>query len=212
MRRKYNNVNDLSNGNYSVGNEIIYNTEILKSNLCNYNNACILVKGDITVTAAPALQVAFKNCATFSNCFTKIDGTIIDDAEDLDLVMPMYNTIEYSSTYSETTESLWFYSQDETTNLNADIANTNGFKLSKYKTKLLGNTELMKQTKFQKNSAIAVALKSLSNFWRSLKMPLINCKIELILKWTKYCVLSAAGNDNENDNDNIIFTIKNTKL
>ena len=56
-------------------------------------------------------------------------------------------------------------------------------------------------------------LKHLSNFWISLEMPLINCKVELKLKWTKYCVLSAAGADvNGNDNDNIIFTIKDTKL
>ena len=57
-----------------------------------------------------------------------IDGTTIDDAEDLDLVIPMYNLIEYSSNYSETTESLWFYSKDEGTNFNADIAHTNNFK------------------------------------------------------------------------------------
>ena len=96
VRRKWNIVNDNSKANYNVGNEIIYNTEVLKSNLCDYNNAYILVRGDITVKAAPATQVAFKNCAPFTKCITKIDGTTIDDAKDLDLVMPMYNLIEYS--------------------------------------------------------------------------------------------------------------------
>ena len=92
-------------------NEIAYNTEISKSNLCDYYDAYILVRGDINVVAAPATQVAFTNCAPFTKCIKNIDETTIDDAEHLDLVMPIYNLIEYSSNYSETTGSLWFYSQ-----------------------------------------------------------------------------------------------------
>ena len=77
-------------------------TEVLKSNLCNYKDAYILVRGDITAAAGHATQVAFKNCAPFTNCMTKINGTTIDDAEDLlDLVMSMYNLIECISNYSE---------------------------------------------------------------------------------------------------------------
>ena len=86
---KRNIVNDNSKSNYDARNEITYNTEILKSNLCDYNNAYIFVRGDITVVATPATQVAFKNCAPFTKCITKIDETTIDDAEDLDLVMPI---------------------------------------------------------------------------------------------------------------------------
>ena len=71
---------------------------------------------------------------------TKIDGKTVDDAEDLDLVMPMYNLIEYSSNYSETTASLWFYSKDESTDFITDIVYNNNFKSFKYKAKLLGNT------------------------------------------------------------------------
>ena len=89
----------------------------------------------------------------------------------------------------------------------------------KYKTKLLGNTVANsapnQSNGILKNATILVPLKYLSNFWRSLEMPLINCKIDLKLKWMKYCVLSANGNDNVNDNDNankITFTIKDTKL
>ena len=106
--RKWNIVNDHLNANYGIGNEIIYHAEVLKSNLCDYNDAYILVRMDIIVTVAPATQVAFKNCAPFTKCITiiKVDGTTIDDAEDLDLVMRMYNLIEYSSNYYETTESL----------------------------------------------------------------------------------------------------------
>ena len=86
------------------------------------------------------MQVAFKNCTPFTKCIRKIDGTKIRDFEDLDLVMPMYNLIEYSSKYSETTGGLWFYSKDEATDFNPDIANTNNFKSFMYKAKSFENT------------------------------------------------------------------------
>ena len=92
VARKWNIVSDQSNANYNVKNEIIYNTEVSKSNLCDYNDACILVRGDITI--------AGRNLAT-EVAFTKTGVTTIDDAEDLDLVMAMYNLIEYSSNYSD---------------------------------------------------------------------------------------------------------------
>ena len=100
--------------------------------------------------------------------------------------MPMYNLIEYSSSYSETTGSLWFYSKNEAARFNANVANDNNFKSFKYKAKLLGNTEADRVNAILKNAEIAVPLKYLSNFWRSLEMSLINCKVELKLKWTKY--------------------------
>ena len=103
MARKWNIVNDNSKANYDAGNKITYNTEVLKSNLCDYNDAYILVRGGITVVAAPATLVPFKNCTPFTKCIKKIDEKTINDAEDLDLVMAMYSLIEYSSNYSETT-------------------------------------------------------------------------------------------------------------
>ena len=181
LTRKLNIGNDNSKSNYDASNEFTYNTEILKSNLCDYNDAYILVRGAITVVAAPATQVAFKDCAPFSKCITKIDETTIDDAEDLDLVMPMYNLIEYGSNCSETTGSLWFYSKDEATNFNADIVHDNNFKSFEYLAKLLGNTAAQADNAANgilKNATIAVPLKYLTNFWRSLEMPLINCKVE----------------------------------
>ena len=214
LTRKWNIVNDRSNANCDVRNEIIFNTEVLKSNLCDNNDAYILVRGDITVTAAAVTQVSFKNCILFTKCITKIGGTTTDDAEDLDLIMPMYNLIECSSNYSETTESLWFYSKDELTDFNNNIANTNDFKSFKYKAKSLGNTEAQPNPNHTngilKNATVALPLKYLSNFWKSLEMPFINCKIEVKLKWAKYCVLSANGNDKDDNNN--IFTIKDTKL
>ena len=87
-----------------------------------------------------AARVAFKNCASFIKCIIKIDGTTIDDAKNLDLVMQMYNLLEYSSNYSDTTGSLWFYSKDKATNFNTNIVDANNFKSFKYKTKLIGST------------------------------------------------------------------------
>ena len=158
-----------------------------------------------------------KNCAPFTKCITKIDEAKIDDAEDL--VMPMYNLIEYSSNYSETTWSLWFYFKDEATNCNANIANDDDFKSFKDKVKLLGNTATQPDPNaangILRNAIIAVPLKYLRNFWRSLERPLINCKVELKLRWTKHCVWPVAGTDNpngDNDDNKFFFTIKYTKL
>ena len=89
VTKKWNIVNDNWKTKYNTASEITYNTEISKSNLCDYNDAYVLVTDNITVVAAPAKQVAFKNCAPFTKCITKIYETTIDDAEDLHLVMPM---------------------------------------------------------------------------------------------------------------------------
>ena len=103
-----------------------------------------------------------------------------DDVEDLHLVMLKYNLAEYNSNYSETTEILWFYSKDEAINFKSD-----NFKSFIYNAKLLGSTAAQPlpnaANRLLKNGAIAVLLKYLSNFWRSLEMPLINCKVELNL-------------------------------
>ena len=134
-KRKWNIAIDNSKANYDVVNEITYNTEVLKSNR-DCNDAYILLRGNVTIIGHQVTQVAFKNCAPFTKCVTKITGTTIDDAEDLDLVMPMYNLIEYSSNYSETTGSLRFCSKGEATRFNIDIVNDNHFKSFMYMAKL----------------------------------------------------------------------------
>ena len=92
LTRNWNIVKDQSNTNYSVGNEILNSTEVLKSKLCNYNNAYMLVSDYITVIGPNLVtQVTFTNCVPFFENITKIDGVTIDDAEDLDLDMSMYN-------------------------------------------------------------------------------------------------------------------------
>ena len=99
--------NDLSAENYAVGNEIIYCTEVLKLDFCDYIlHAYILLRGDITIMGQNnATQVAFEDCAPFIKSIPKIDETAIDDAEDLDLVMPMYNLLKCSWNYFNTTGS-----------------------------------------------------------------------------------------------------------
>ena len=94
MAAKRNIVNDNSKANFNAGNEIIFNTEFLKSYLCDYTDVYILVRGDTTATAALLTQVAFKNFAPFTKYSTEIDETTIDDAENLDFVMKMYNLIK----------------------------------------------------------------------------------------------------------------------
>ena len=85
LTRKWNIVNDTSKLNYDA--------DVLKSNFCDYNDYQILVRGDITVAAADATQVAYKNCLRFTKCIKKIDGTTMDGGKDLDLVIPVYNFI-----------------------------------------------------------------------------------------------------------------------
>ena len=166
MTRKWKIVNDQSNANYDVGNKAIYNLKVLKSNLCGYNDAYILVGGNITIIELQETQVAFKNCPLFPKCVTKIDGTTTNDAEDLDSVMWMDNVIEYSSNYSQQQE-LYFYSKDEANYLTADTGNTSNFESFMYKDKLLEVTLADGDNKIFKNATI-VWSKDLSNFWRSL--------------------------------------------
>ena len=109
-------INDDIRGAYSPNKQIRFKTAMLRSSLCDYSDAYILVKGNITVnnTAADGAaaanntnkKVIFKNCAPFTNCISKINNTEIDNAECIDIVMPMYNLIEYSDNYSKTYGSL----------------------------------------------------------------------------------------------------------
>ena len=97
VTKEWNIVNDQSNANFNVGNEIICNTEVLNSIVGNTMIPCILVGVDNTVVTVPATQVAFKKCTLFTNCITKIGRTTLKDAEDLELVMLMHVLLEYSS-------------------------------------------------------------------------------------------------------------------
>ena len=117
ITKKWIEVDDQSGGNYIVNKEIRNKTPMLRSDLCNFNDVYIVVKGIITVTepdnAKRNKEVAFKNNAPFINCISKINDVKIDNAKDLDVVMPMYNLLEYSKSYRKTTGSFWNYYRDE---------------------------------------------------------------------------------------------------
>ena len=109
-------------GIYSKDIQIKFKTSMLKSSLCDYSDAYILFKGTITIAPAPPpaanpnknnKEVVFRNCAPFTDCISKIKNTQIDNAKDIDVVMPMFNLIEYSDNYSKTSGSLWEYFRDE---------------------------------------------------------------------------------------------------
>ena len=152
---EYIKVNSLLNM-YNENKSIRFKTPMLRSNLCDYSDAYILVKGTITVTA-PGVNnnannirdkrnrpVTLKNDAPFVSCITRINGELIEDADDLDIVMPMYNLLEYSKNYRKTIGSLYNYYRDELSNDNDNInfrnikvVDSNSFK---YKNKIIGNT------------------------------------------------------------------------
>ena len=117
-------INDDSRGTYNVNSQIKFKTTMLKSSLFDYSDSYILVKGTITITGAGAdaaarqtderdKGVAFKNCAPFTNCISEINNTQVDNAKDIDIIMTMYNLIEYSDNYAKTSGSLWQYFRDE---------------------------------------------------------------------------------------------------
>ena len=144
-------INDESRGNYA-NSDIRFKTTMLRSNLCDYADSYILVKGTITITgagdAAAARQaderdkgVTFKNCAPFVKCISIINNTEIDNDKDIDIVMPMYNLIEYSDNYSKTSGTLWQYYKDDP---NDNIADSESFK---YKVNITGKTSINENTK-----------------------------------------------------------------
>ena len=139
VTKKWIEVYDQSGGNYNVNKEIRIKKSMLRSDLCGFNDAYIAVKGTITVNnpdnAKRNKAVTFKNNAPFINCISKINGVKIDNAEDLDVVMPMYNLLEYSKNYRKTTGSLWNYYRDEPSNPLSP--NSESFN---YKANITGNT------------------------------------------------------------------------
>ena len=177
---------------------IKFDTKVIKPNLCDYSDAYILVTGDIE-NKADGAKVCFKNCASFTKCTIDIYDEPVEEANNLDIIMPMYNLLEYSDNYELSSGSLHQFKRDEIPPNNPDISEDNSTSF-KYKSELLGNQV--------DNVKIAVPLKYISNFFRSLEIPLINCKISLELSWTKSCVLSSdAGNGGD-----VSFKIKNTVL
>ena len=199
VTREYVRVNSLLD-TYNENKSIRFKTPMLRSNLCDYSDAYILVEGTITVTAPGTnngvnnirdkknRSLILKNNAPFVSCITRINGELIEDADDLDIVMPMYNLLEYSKNYKKTIGSLYNYYRDELTNddndnfPNINVGNSEAFI---YKNKITSNTYNVDAAAegydVNKNDTqkieLAIPLKYLGNFWRALIIPLISCEV-----------------------------------
>ena len=196
-------INDESRGRYTTGSDIKFKTTMLVSSLYDYADAYILVKRTIRITGARDNTAArrpekrnkgliFKNCTPFTKCIRKINGAETNNAQDIDIVMPMYNLIQYSDSYSKTSGSLSQYYKDEPND------NSESFKS---KVKITGNTPASGNTKDVK---IIVQLKYLSNFWGNPEMPLIHYEV-CLLTWASTCVNTTSTGEGR-------FTITDTKL
>ena len=216
--REYVRVNSLSN-TYDENKSIRFKTPILRSDLCDYVDAYISVSGTITVAGNHPRDrqnkpVILKNNAPIVSCITRINNELIEDADGLDIVIPMYNLLEYSKNYRKIIDSLYNYYRDELNddaNLNKfannNVVSSNSFQ---YKNKIIGNTYNVDSTivpaaggarvanpnydannSGKKNVELAIPLKYLGNFWRALNIPLISCEVSLELKWNKTCVITS---------------------
>ena len=194
VTKKWIEVYDQSEGTYNVNKEIRIKTSMLWSDLCNFSDAYIIVKGDIFVTkktftaddidapnntaanvdttntannnAFGNKKLVFKNNAPSINCILKINGVKIDNADDLDVIMPMYNLLEYSKNYRKTTGSLWNYYRDQPNSTIGDKIITHSILISEsfdYKANFMENG--VTHDNLTKNDVkVVVPLKHLSNF------------------------------------------------
>ena len=194
-------VNDESKGVYNVNSQIKFKTAVLKSSLCHYSNAYILVKGTITVNNTAAAKadanntnkkVLFKNCAPFTNCISKVNNIQIDDCKYIDVVINLYNSLEYSDNYAKTSKSLWQFCKDipavDNNNAIVNFTENNLTDSFNFKVKMAGQTG--------------------DNGTENVEMPLINCEINLNLTWSANCVIVSTNVANQN----ATFAITDTKL
>ena len=221
-----------------------FKTPMLRSDLCDY--AYILIDV-IIIVGGNALRnrqnrpVILKNNVPFTSCITRINGKLIEDADDLHVVMPMYNLLKYSKNYRKTIGSLYNYYRDEldgdadlNNHANNNVVSSNAFQ---YKNKLLGNMYNVNSTIVPaaggdrvaspnyvanrtgtKAVSLVVPLKYLGNFCRALIIPLISCEVSLELKWDKNCIITSdqVGVNLDGGNNaaptGAIFVINNCKL
>ena len=196
-------INDKSRGMYNTNSQIRFKTLMLRSRLCTYSDANILFKGTIAVTNTAATgkaannaneNVTFKNFVSFTSFISRVNNMQIDDAQYINVVMPMYNLIEYSDNYSKIFGVLWQYcgylpTLDDDGAI-IDFTEVNAVTgLFYLKLKLTSQTD----NNGTKNVLILVPLKYLNNFCRTLVMPLINCELTLELCWSENCVIVATN-------------------
>ena len=197
---KFNKINNLLGPAHdnNTSKPIRFKTSMVRSDLCDYSAAYVWVKGKITVTnpndnANFNKELTLKNNASFISCISKINGELVENAEDLDIRIPMYDLLEYSKNYEKTSGSLFNYYRDEPSEItvgagnnaiNISIRNSKSFD---YKTEIIRSLDAGEDEK--DDVEIAIPLKCLGNTWRSLDIPLINCEINLTLSRYKEYVL-----------------------
>ena len=194
--------------------QIKFKTLMIRSSLYDQSDAYTLVKVTITVPntgTAAALnnrnkKVIFKNCGLFTDCISETSNKEIDHAKDIDVVMPRHNLIKYSEHYLKSSGSLWQYQRDEPfindEDVTIDIPDDPDSASFKYKQKVTFQTGYAET----KGVKIMVPLKYLSNFWNTLGVPLINCKINIILTWSKQCIKITGNYDDKEPKFAIIGT------
>ena len=224
LTKKWYIINDQNNGQYGKGSEndsaIKFNPEVVKPFLVDYSDAYILVTGDIKVVGGgDDTNVAFKNCHPFIRAIIQLNDEHVETAENLDLTMNLYNFIEYSDNYADTTASLYHYKRpDQTRDDNGNIVAINDNSTSfKYQSGLIKkqvdsvhltqniDPDATNAHRLWKNVKIAVHLKYISNFFRALELLLINTKLDIELNWTKHSVITT-------DNTATTFQITKTEL
>ena len=198
ITKKWIEVQSQSGNTYNASKPIRFKTSVLRSDLCDYSDAYVWVKGKITITNANNnvnfdRRLTLKNNASFISCISKINGELVENAEDLDIVIPMCNLLEYSKNYEKISGSLFNCYRDEPKDHDEDDGDNainisiRGSKSFDYKTEITGSLDAGELEK--EDVEIAIPLKCLGNFWRSLDIPLINCEITLVLSWYKEYVL-----------------------
>ena len=203
VTRQYVKVNSLSN-TYNENKSIRFKTPMLRSNLSDYSDAVNgVVNGSENEILRRNRPLILKNNAPFVSCMTKVNNEFIEDADDLDIVTPMYNLLEYSKNYRKTIGSLCNYYRDELSDdnnpdnfPNTNVVNSNAFE---YKNKVTVNTYNVAEGADghdanrvgKQHVELALPLKYLGNSWRALNIPLISCELFLELKWNKNCVITS---------------------
>ena len=168
-----------------------------RSYLYDYSDACIVVKGTVTIEGDNYARkinkkLSFKNSGPFRSCISKTNITFVDN----DTVIPIYNLLEYSYNYSLASASLWNYYSNEVNDdqkknnaVNNRINNNKTITSNSFKYEI----KLIRSTPSNNNildAEVVVLLKLLSNFWRSLDLPLTYCETEVAFSWSKKCIVS----------------------
>ena len=211
VTKKWIEIHPQSTSDFKPSKEIKFKTSMLRSDLCDYYEAYVWVKGKATInlngySSDETRKFVFKNNAPFQAFVSKINGKLVENAEDLDIVMPMYNLFKYSKNYEKTSGSLFNYYRDEPSTdttrdgdqlINFSIKNSKSFD---YKSDITGgipNVASRANVRKVKNLEVAIPLKHLGNFWRNLNILLINCEISLNFSWNKTCLLVNKNKRNE---------------